>query len=238
VSTFLVFDDRPSESPFIERVWHCHSERAGTMHSVASPHWGIVVTRYRGRTKLTVRGPETRMTAMECPANGEWMGILFKLGTFMPEYPVGRLRDGRDVDLPSVSKQSFLLDGANWEIPSFENAESFVKRLIRGGLVSRDPAVEAALAGERQALSKRSAQRHFLYATGMTQGTFRKIERARYATNLLRDGMPIAEVVHEAGYFDQAHLTRSLRALMGETPAQIGRQEQQLSFLYKTERPR
>jgi AraC-like DNA-binding protein len=235
---FLVFDDRPSDSPVIERVWRCHSERAGTLHSVASPHWGIVVTRHRGRTKLTLRGPETRMTTIECPADAEWMGILFKLGTFMPEYPVGTLRDRRDVDLPGVSKQSFLLDGATWEIPSFEHAEPFVQRLVRRGLVSHDPAVEAALAGERLALSKRSAQRHFLYATGMTQGTFRKIARARYATSLLRDGVPIAEVVHAAGYFDQAHLTRSLRALMGETPARIGRQEQQLSFLYKTARPR
>jgi hypothetical protein len=26
---FLIFDDRPSDSPFVERVWRCHSERAG-----------------------------------------------------------------------------------------------------------------------------------------------------------------------------------------------------------------
>jgi methylphosphotriester-DNA--protein-cysteine methyltransferase len=92
----------------------------------------------------------------------------------------------------------------------------------------------AALHGEQHALSTRSAQRHFLQATGMTYGTMRQIERARKATNLLRQGFTIADVVHDAGYFDQAHLTRSLRKLIGLTPAKIARAERQLSFLYNT----
>jgi AraC-like DNA-binding protein len=44
----------------------------------------------------------------------------------------------------------------------------------------------------------------------------------------------ILDAVHEAGYFDQAHLTRSLKRLIGQTPGQIARGETQLSFLYKT----
>jgi methylphosphotriester-DNA--protein-cysteine methyltransferase len=67
----------------------------------------------------------------------------------------------------------------------------------------------------------------------MTHGQFRQIERARHATNLLRDGASILDTVHEAGYFDQAHLTRSLRVLIGETPAGVTRHDAQLSFLYK-----
>ena len=60
----------------------------------------------------------------------------------------------------------------------------------------------------------------------MTHGLFRQIERARYATNLLRDGASILDTVHEAGYFDQAHLTRSLKVLIGETPASVMRRTQ------------
>lgn len=59
----------------------------------------------------------------------------------------------------------------------------------------------------------------------MTHGLFRQIERARYATTLLRDGTAILDTVHEAGYFDQAHLTRSLRVLIGETPASVMRRD-------------
>lgn len=231
----IVFDgDRPSDSPYVERVWHCHSERAGTFLSVASSHWEMVVTRLAGSTTLTVRGPETKATEVHCPANGEWFAVRFKSGTFMPRLPVARLLDGQDVTLPQAARHSFWLDGRAWEYPDFDNAETFVARLAKAGVIARDPAVEAALQGESQALSRRSAQRHFLQATGMTYGAMRQIERARHATNLLTRGVSIIDTVHEAGFFDQAHLTRSLKHLIGLTPAKIARAERQLSFLYNT----
>jgi methylphosphotriester-DNA--protein-cysteine methyltransferase len=68
----------------------------------------------------------------------------------------------------------------------------------------------------------------------MTHGLFRQIERARHATNLLLDGTSILDTVHEAGYFDQAHLSRSLKVLIGKTPAGVVRHDAPLSFLYKT----
>jgi AraC-like DNA-binding protein len=231
---FLIFDDRPSDSPFVERIWRCHSERAGSFLSIAASHWEMVVTRHQGKTTLTVRGPETKATTADCPAEGEWIGIRFKLGAFMPQLPARNLRDRRDVNLPEASSQSFWLNGSAWEYPDYENAEAFVSRLAHDGLIARDLAVATALQGHRQDLSVRSAQRHFLQATGMTHSTFRQIERARHATNLLKQGVSILDTVHEAGYFDQAHLTRSLKYLIGQTPAKIARVGEQLSFLYKT----
>ena len=232
---FLVFEDRPSDSPFIERVWRCHSERAGSFHSIASPHWEMALTRHRGRTHLTIRGPETRATMADCPADGEWLGIRFKLGTFMPKLPVSRLIDRRDVDLPSLSARTFWLEGDAWDFPSFENAESLVARLVKNGLITRDGAVQAALAGDPEALSRRSIQRHFRMAMGMTQATFGQIARARYATQLLRRGVSILDTVHEAGFFDQSHLARSVHRLIGQTPGDVMRQDEQLSYLYKTD---
>jgi AraC-like DNA-binding protein len=108
-----------------------------------------------------------------------------------------------------VTRRSFWLQGSAWEYPDFEKAE-------------------------RQALSRRSAQRHFLQATGITYGAYRQIERARHAATLLQQRVSILDTVHQAGYFDQAHLTRSLRRLIGETPARLREQSRQLSFLYKT----
>jgi len=232
---FLIFNDRPSDSPFIERVWRCHSDRAGTFLSVAATHWEMVVTRLKGKTIFTVRGPETKATTADCPAEGEWVGIRFKLGTFMPELPARDLLDRRDVNLPGASNRSFWLRGSAWEYPAFENAEIFVRRLVHDGLIVCDPVVTAALRGHRQDLSIRSTQRHFLQATGMTQSTLRQIEHARLAVNLLKQGVSILDTVHEVGYFDQAHLTRSLKYLIGQTPAKIVRQEKQLSFLYNTD---
>jgi hypothetical protein len=231
---FLAFEDRPSDSPFVERVWIAHSERAGQMHSIAEGNCELAVTRLRGQTFLTIRGPETKVTTADCPAEGDWLGIRFTPGTFLPHFLPARIRDRRDVTLPGASTRSFWLGGSVWEYPTFENADTFVARLISKGIIARDRSVDALLRGEPEVLSRRSVQRHFTHATGITYATYRKIQRARYATHLLRQGLPILEVVHLSGYFDQPHLTRSLRHLIGQTPAEIARAATQLSYLYKT----
>ena len=231
---FIVFEDRPSDSPFVERVWTSYSERAGDFLSIASPHWEMVVTRLRGQTYMTIRGPETRATTAECPADGEWVGIRFKFGAFLPDLLPGALGDRHDVTLPGAGTRSFWLNGSAWEFPDFENAETFVTRLARKGLLAHDCSVDGWLRNDPQSLSLRSTQRRILRAGGMTRNAFRSIVRARFATTLLRDGVPTLDVVHRAGYYDQPHLCRSLARLIGQTPAQIARGTQQLSFLYKT----
>ena len=231
---FLIFDDRPSDSPLVERVWRCHSERGGPFLSVAASHFEMVVTRLRGRTSLTLRGPETRAAMVNCPAEGEWLGIRFRLGTFTPDWLPRHLLDRRDVTLPDATTRSFWLKGSAWEYPDFADAEAFVARLAKRGVIARDASVSAIVQGQWDAMSMRSAQRHFLRATGMTHSVFRQIERARHATNLLREGVSILDTVYESGYFDQAHLTRSLKYRIGQTPTKIIRGDEQLSFLYKT----
>jgi hypothetical protein len=233
----LSFEERLSDSPFVERVWRSRSESSGTFLSVAASHFEIAVTRHRGSTFLTVRGPETKATSAECPADGDWLGIRFKLGAFMPAFAPGDLKDRQDVTLPGAARRSFWLNGSAWEYPDFENADAFVARLVQKGIVVRDPAVESALDAEGATLPARRTQRHFLRATGITRSTIRQIERARYATTLLRSGVSILDTVYEAGYFDQAHLTRSVKTLIGQTPVQIQQGKQQLSFLYKTMPP-
>jgi hypothetical protein len=233
MSDLITFDDRASELPVVARVWRSRSERAGIFRSMASCHWVMVVTRLAGKAFLTVRGPETRATAAECPGDGEWLGIHFELGTSLTVLPPGLLRDRNDVTLPS-SQRSFVLDGSNWEYPTWENAETFVRRLVAAGLIATDPRVPDVLRGENSG-SRRTDERRVLRATGMTHGTIRQIERARRATMMLRDGAAIADVVYDAGYYDQAHLTRSLRRFVGQTPAAVATGREQLSLLYKTD---
>jgi len=233
----LDFEERPSDSPFIERVWRSRSDRGGTFRSIAACHWELVVVRHRGSTAIRVRGPETRPTDADCPAQGEWFAIRFKLGTCMPLFQPGALRDRNDVVLPDATSRSFWLDGSAWEYPDFDNAETFVQRLLRAGLVARDPMIADVLDGATPALAPRTQQRRFLQVTGLTRGTIHQIERARRATYLLRQGGSIASAAYAAGYFDQAHLTRSLQRWIGLTPAQVARADEQLSFLYNTPAP-
>jgi hypothetical protein len=231
---FLTFEDRPSDSPFIERVWRAHSAGGGVFLSIAEGNLELVVTRLPGLTRVTLRGPVTTPSMVDCPPNGQWIAVRFRLGTYLPRLPTALLMNHNSLDLPLTADDRFWFEGAAWEIPAFENAEVFVQRLARSGAIARDPAVGATILGDRQALTLRSVQRHFLRATGMTRNQVRQIERARFAVDLLRNGSSVLDVVHDAGYFDQAHLTRSLRQLTGQTPVKILRQEVQLSFLYKT----
>jgi AraC-like DNA-binding protein len=234
---FLTFENREAESPLVERIWTARSERAGEFLSVAAGHWEMVVTRHRAQAFLTVRGPETRATTVDCPADGEWVAVRFKLGTFWPDWLPRTLRDRRDVTLPGASARSVWLKGSAWEYPTYENADTFVARLIRKGVISRDPIVDTVLTGAQPVVSLRSAQRRFARATGLTHTAYRTIARARYAVNLLREGVPIVDTVYRTGYFDQPHLTRSLKHLIGQTPAEIAQAARQLSFLYKTTPP-
>ena len=233
----LMCDERPSDSPFVDSIWRSYSEHGGAFISMAEIHCGIVVTKYNGRTILTVRGPETRATPAYCPAGAEFIGIQFKAGAFMPDLPAKRVMDRRDVNLPEATSKSFWLNGSAWQFPDFENADTFVDWLVRDDLLVHDPVVDAVVQGQRpEEVSLRTVQRRFSQATGLTQGAAHQIERARYATTLLKQGASILDTVYEAGYFDQPHMTRSLKHFTGLTPAQIidKSRSARLSFLYKT----
>jgi AraC-like DNA-binding protein len=233
-SEFIHFEERASDHPFVEKVWRCHSDRGDTFLSVAANSFEMAITRLGGKSFLTLRGPETAATTLDCPAEGQWICIRFKPGTFMPQFLPDSLRDHQDVTLPPATAQSFWLNGSAMEYPGFDNAETFVRRLAKSGILSRDPIVQDTWLRRPRELSLRSAQRHFLRSTGVTYTTFRQIERARYATILLREGISILDIVSRLGYFDQAHLTRSLKRFIGETPTRIMQAQKQLSFLYKT----
>jgi AraC-like DNA-binding protein len=231
----IIEADRPSDSPYVERVWRAHSEGGGSFLSIAESRWDLVVTRHQGTISMAVHGPETRPSRFTYPADAEWLGIRFRPGAFLPSRPARELLDS-SIALPELVRGRFWLGGATWQIPSYENAETFVQWLARDGQVVVDPAVSMALRGEMSVMTPRTLQRRFMQVTGVTQSAVRQIERARYATLLLRSGASIADAAYQAGYFDQPHLTRSLRRLVGQTPAELrdGRSEQ-LSFLYKTQ---
>ncbi len=233
----FTIEDRLSDSPFVERIWRAQSERTGSLRSIAMSGWEMVVSRYQDKTYMTVRGPETTATLLPVTVVGtEFFGIRFKVGTLMPHLPASSLVD-EDMNLPDASSQSFWLKGSAWPFPNYDNADTFLDRLVHHDLLVRDPVVENALQGQLKDLSVRTARRHFLRTTGLSQSTIRKIERARYATILLQEGLSILDVVYEAGYYDQPHLTRSLKYFIGQTPAQIMQKNglEQLSLLYKTE---
>jgi hypothetical protein len=231
----LQIEERPSDSPLVERIWRSYSDEINTFTSVAVNHLELVVWTYQGETNITLRGPETKATTADVPPYAEFFGIVYKIGAFMPHLPVSQLVDTHS-PMPGASSRSFWLKGAAWEFPTFENADTFVNRLVRDGLLIREPSVDAVIRGHLPDMSLRSIQRRFLSATGLSYRTMMQIERARRAALLLRGGVSILDTVYELGYFDQSHLTKSLKYFIGQTPAQLMdlSNSEQLSLLYKT----
>lgn len=235
----LICEERLSDAPFVERVWRSQGERAGPFISMAEPEWSLVVTKYSGKISITLRGPTTSATPAFCPPDAEFFGIQFRPGAFMPKLPAKLVMDRHDLTLPPASDTSFWFHGSAWQYPNYENADTFVNRLLRDGLLLYDPIVGAVLQAQPVDLSLRTVQRRFLQATGLTHNTLYQVGRAQYATMLLKQGMSILETIDQAGYFDQPHLTRAVKHFIGLTPAQVidRSRNERLSFLYKKNPP-
>jgi hypothetical protein len=233
----LAFEDRPSPSPFVERVWRCHSLQGGSFLSMAEGNIELVVTRLPGFVAVTLRGLVTSAASVECPANGQWLAIRFALGTHFHQLTPNVIADRNGLNLPVQGGSHFWLSGLRWEIPTFDNAEDLVARLALAGVIAREYSVDAVVEGDVDWMSRRSVQRRFIKTTGMTLGGFQQISRARHAAALLVDGRSVLDASFEAGYFDQAHMTKAMKRLVGTTPAKLVRERPQLSFSYKTGTP-
>jgi len=221
------FDTRPSDSPLVEAIWRSQTEQhGGSFVSTAVSLWEMVITKEREKITLSIRGPETKAAPAPIPDGYvEYVGIIFKHGVFMPHIPKQELVDNA-LHLPESAKHSFQLQSGSWQFPDFENADTFVNKLVRENMLRHDQVVEDVLRGQTKELSLRSLQRRFLHVTGLTYKTIQQIERARHALALLKSGVPIPETAYQAGYFDQPHLTRSLKLFAGQTPAQIVKSNQ------------
>jgi hypothetical protein len=218
----FAIDEWGSDSEFVEKAWSTHSEPEAAFMSIAASRWHIVVTTQRDVTQLTLRGPETRATVTPIPAGVEFFGIVFSLGTFMPAVPLAGLVD-RAVTLPAATPSSVWLESSRWEIPTPCNADVFVDRLVRQGLIVRDPVVAESFQDDVEGVSTRTLQRRVARATGLTPSMIRQIARAEKAVEALGKGLSPPEAAHQLGYADQPHLIRSLKRFIGQTPTQINR---------------
>ncbi|MBA2682547.1 MAG: helix-turn-helix domain-containing protein, partial [Ktedonobacteraceae bacterium] len=116
------------------------------------------------------------------------------------------------------AKTSFSFAGSSFQIPDYDDVEAFIDKLVREHLLVSDPFVREVLRGHSQEMSLRTVRRRFLFATGLTHKRLAQIERAHQATALLEQGTSLLDVAYQAGYADQAHMTRALKRFIGYTP--------------------
>jgi AraC-like DNA-binding protein len=212
----IISEQRYSDSPYIESI-----ARGWTVSEGSS----MVFVSHPGGVRPLIVGPHTSSGMAFWGEGAEILWIKLKLGTFMPHLPARDYVDSEQA-LPEEPGKRFWFKGAVRPFPEYENVEAFIERLVREDDLLHDPLVSAALQEEPHESSARTMRHRFLRATGQTQKHIRQYERAQRAATLLREGVPILDTVFAAGYFDQPHLTRSLKRFLGYTPAQIIRDSQ------------
>ncbi len=204
----------------MESVWTCRSEQISEMTSVASETWGLVFWEQEGRRHAAITGPESRTGTAAVPEGAGFVGIQFAVGTSLRTTAISGLVDS-GVVLPDVTGRTFWFDGARRETPRPDDAEALVDRLVREGVVVRDPLVAATLRGAPPEVTERTLERRFRAATGLTRGAVRQIGRARTAALLLLSGETPGDVVAKLGYYDEPHLARALRRYVGRTAQEL-----------------
>jgi hypothetical protein len=204
----------------VHSIWRSRSTIGGGFMSIATGRWSMVFSDHDGRRYVSLRGPERAPTPADCPPDGNWVGLELAFGTHLPAYLKGAAGVDAGIDLPAAG-DGFWLGSERWEVPDFENADVFVRRVTRAGLLHVDPLIHEALRLEDAPEPERTLQRRFLSVTGLSHTAIRQVERARAAAKQLLTGAPILDVAYAHGFFDQPHLTRAMRRYIGATPEQL-----------------
>lgn len=175
---------------------------------------------------VIVAGPDT--TAVRTSRGAEpAAGLRFKPGVLprLLGVPASVLRDTRaplaDVR-PSPPARSLTglatalageparAETAPWTLPALDRV---TESLAAGASVSE--------VAHEVGRSTRAVQRQCLAVYGYGPATLRRVLRFRRAVTMLRAGAPFARVAADAGFSDQPHLHREVRALAGVSLGQL-----------------
>ncbi|WP_129669888.1 helix-turn-helix domain-containing protein [Phytoactinopolyspora endophytica] len=218
----LIYNAVAGELPLVQRVWTATCEATTGFSSAVKASSMICFARSGDGVTVHLKGPETTGTLMTCPEGWEFFGVELRPGAYLPLYPPSSLTNFRDALLPILPGGRIFLDNWDWEMPTEQNVDVFVNRLVHAGLLIFDPLVDEIRHGERpRGMSERIAQIRFRRATGISHRKFVSIEQARHAAQLLTAGRSIADVVTAGGYYDQSQLARAMRWATGHTPGEL-----------------
>jgi AraC-like DNA-binding protein len=213
-------EERKSSSQHIQFIWRSYAESSGSFNDIAHDFWVIVFRTLNEKTEVILTGPVTKPQTISYTKGQSSWGIVFNAHVFIYNLPKKEMLNARTT-LTMKTNHSFLLGKHEIEIPLYEKAEEFIEDLISRKILNANLAIAEVLKGEELPMSTRTLQRHFLDTTGITKNKSEQIVKARKAFILLQEGKRIADVAYDLGYADQAHLTRSLKFLSGQTPGQI-----------------
>jgi AraC-like DNA-binding protein len=178
-------------------------------------------------TRLFVAGPDTH-AQLATAGPGTLVGVRLRPGVApaLLGVPTDAIRDCRP-DLVEVapSSQTFAR-GLEDHLSAVDDPGAVLESAVLGRLRRDllDPALPAVVAGlragrpvgelaRRLGLTERSLHRRSIAAFGYGPKTLQRVLRFQHALRLVRAGRSYADAAVDAGYADQPHLAREVRAL-------------------------
>ncbi len=211
---------KSSNLPFVECLWRIRVGEVAEWIDSARETWGLAFTRRMdGTMAAELAGPTYRHKTFGGDVGDEYWGAEFYPHVTMRGVDKPALT-GKFVHLP-VAEGQFLIGNEWYQFPALVDLEIFLAGLEQRGIISN----AAHFVIPRATVSRRSNQRWYRQAVGLSRRQSEQIRRAEHAAALLASGKRPAEVAFEAGYADQAHMTRSLKKLLGKTPARLQSQK-------------
>lgn len=211
---------RPSPHPLVDTVWTTKNISDGIYSATPDGSWDLIVLiQPDGSKHMMITGQATKPMDVPYQKDTSSVVISFARGAYIPAY-AGKLVDSFEI-LPNADAGHFILCDKTFGFPSYESAEQLVEALIETDLLFADPVIYSADESSSWAASKRSHQRHFAERTGMSEKSFKQIERAKSAVRQLQGGKTPRDVAADVGYSDQPHLARSLKKIMGVRPSDV-----------------
>ncbi|BBG02138.1 MULTISPECIES: helix-turn-helix domain-containing protein [Pseudonocardia] len=189
--------------------------------------------------RVIVAGPDTTAHLARTAPGTTTTGLRFRPGALPPllGVPADALRDHR-VPLaellprtPGVGLVERYLravgDGLGdspvplGALPGLGGRRLRVAALPGGAVRALGRGMPAAEVADRLGITVRTLHRRCVGTLGYGPSVVRRVLRFRAAGALLFDGVPPAEVAVRAGYADQPHLSREVRALAGVSPGEL-----------------
>jgi hypothetical protein len=212
---------RTSESPYIDSVWQSAAMSDGTYLVTPDGSWDLIAAiKADGSRVVFITGQASRAERLDYKRGEQSVVIQFAAGAYLTSFKGAPFTDSF-VTLPLADDMHFQLDGHTFAWPTFENAEELIEQMVRLGVLASDIIVKSELDGTPKAASKRSIERHFKETTGLTSKKLADIRRAQEAVRMLKGGKDPAATAADAGYYDQPHLSRSLKKLMDSLPSDV-----------------
>lgn len=210
--------ERPSGSDLIASVWTCSPTEITPRTVLADPCTSIILVRTSERTKIVLRGPETKPRNEHYMPNTTWIGIRLYPGVRLKNFDAQKYLDCSR-PLQANSNGDFHFEGTLLSFPEFDKAEVLIEQMydlgyIRGGVID----IQGV---SRKELSSKAYSRYIKQNTGLSPYKLHQLQRMSKVFRLIQERVPLSTIAFDEGFADQAHLHRAVKQYLGHTPKEL-----------------